>query len=65
MKKPTVSKSKRSVKQKVSVFETSKDLKNAVLIVSLLGNLFVLCLWIVLNTTNYYDSALYNFFINR
>lgn len=65
MKKTTVTKPKRSVKQKISVFETSKDLKNAVLVVSLLGNLFVLCLWIVLNTTSYYDSALYSFFINR
>jgi len=47
------------------VFETSKDLKNAVLIISLLGNFFVLSLWIVLNTTSYYDSVLFNFFINR
>jgi len=65
MKKTTATKTKRSVKPSISVFETSKDLKNAVLIISLLGNFFILSLWIVLNTTSYYDSVLFNFFINR
>lgn len=65
MKKTSIAKQKRSAKQNISVFETSKDLRSAVLVVSLLGNFFVLSLWIVLNTTSYYDNALFNFFINR
>ena len=65
MKKTPATKTKRSVKPPLSVFETSKDLRSAVLIISLLGNFFVLSLWIVLNTTSHYDSALFNFFINR
>jgi hypothetical protein len=69
MKKTKIVKQKkitRSVsKPKVAVFETSKDLKDSVLIVSLIGNLFVLSVWIVLNTTSYYDAVLFNFFVNR
>jgi len=38
---------------------------SAVLVVSLLINLFVLCLWLTLQMTNHYDNALFHFFIHR
>lgn len=44
---------------------TEQDLKNAVLIVSLTINVFVLSLWVALNVTSYYDVALTNFFFGR
>ncbi|GEM_PF-3248097 len=51
--------------KKPALFSTWADTKNSLLIVSLLANLFVLCLWITLNITSHYDSALYSFFITR
>ncbi|MBP9667914.1 hypothetical protein KBD87_03860 [Candidatus Saccharibacteria bacterium] len=46
-------------------FQTSRDVKDALLIVSLIANLFVLCLWIALQLTSRYDDALVSFFIHR
>lgn len=46
-------------------FRTGLDFTIALLIVSLLANAFVLCLWIVLKTTTEYDEALMNFFLGR
>lgn len=43
----------------------TQDLKDAVLIVSLLANLFVFAMWMVLLLTNQYDIALSNLFLNR
>lgn len=40
-------------------------LKSAVLIISLLINLFVLSLWVALQVTSQYDQALFDFFIHR
>ena len=51
--------------EQVAVFHTTQDVKDAVLIVSLLVNLFVLCLWIALQVTTSYDSSLVSFFLNR
>lgn len=44
---------------------TGLDFTIALLIVSLLVNAFVLCLWVALKTTTEYDEALMNFFLGR
>lgn len=62
MKKTT---KKRPTKKSVAVFQTSEDAKTAILVVSLLVNLFVLCLWVAVRITDKYDAALGAFFFNR
>ena len=44
---------------------TTIDLMAAVLIVSLLINLFVVCIWVTLSITNQYDDAFARFFLGR
>lgn len=70
-KKPVVC-SCKDEKQQISVAETriadltaGEDLRNAVLIVSLIINLFFLTAWVTLQVTNQYDVALINALINR
>lgn len=46
-------------------FGTTIDLFVAVLIVSLLINLFVVCIWVTLSTTTQYDAALAQFLLGR
>ena len=66
MKKNTTKKAVAAKKTKQPVvFQTGADLKTALLIVSLLLNAFVLCIWITLQITYRYDQSLYNFFILR
>lgn len=48
-----------------ALLQTERDLKDAILTVSVFVNLFALCLWVALQTTSQYDSALADFFINR
>ena len=43
----------------------SQDVRNSVLIVSLIANLFVLTAWIALQVTNQYDVQLANFLFNH
>jgi len=43
----------------------SNDLKNAVLIVSIVANLFIFSTWIALQVTSQYDTQLANFLFNR
>lgn len=62
MKKTT---KKRPAKKSVAVFQTSEDAKTALLIVSLLANIFVLSLWVAVRVTDQYDAALASFFFNR
>lgn len=61
------SKSVKTTKRRVlpPAFQTGADLKTALLVVSLIANLFVLCLWIALQVTSRYDQALIDFFISR
>lgn len=63
MKKTT----KKSVakKKSASLMQTVEDTKTALLIVSLLINLFVVCLWVVLRITSAYDEALISFFLGN
>jgi hypothetical protein len=55
----------RKITSRAVVFTTGADVKTALLIVSVTINLFVLCLWVALQVTSYYDQALVNFFIHR
>lgn len=43
----------------------TQDLKNSVLIVSVVINLFFLSLWIALQATTKFDSSLASFFLGR
>jgi hypothetical protein len=47
------------------VLGISQDLKNSILIVSVIANLYVLTAWIALQVTTQYDSQLANFLFNR
>lgn len=51
--------------QQLPVFTTGTDAMRAVLIVSLLLNAFIFCLWLALQFTSKYDSALAELFFNR
>lgn len=48
-----------------AIVQTERDFKDAVLTVSVFANLFILCLWVALQATSQYDTALVSFFINR
>lgn len=43
----------------------SRDLKNSILIVSIVANLFIFTTWIALQVTTQFDSQLANFLFNR
>lgn len=45
--------------------QTERDVKDAILTVSVFVNLFMLCLWVAIQTTSQYDTALINFFVSR
>lgn len=45
--------------------QTERDFKDALLMVSIFANLFILCIWVALQTTSTYDQELIQFFINR
>jgi hypothetical protein len=48
-----------------AIIQTERDFKDALLTVSVFANLFILCLWVALQATSHYDSALASFFLNR
>lgn len=48
-----------------ALMQTERDFKDAVLTVSVFVNLFILCLWVAVQTTAQYDAALIDFFIAR
>ena len=59
----------KSTKQAVSMHEaivqSQRDFLNALLIVSVTANLFIVCLWVAVNVTSHYDAALVDFFFHR
>jgi hypothetical protein len=71
MVKSTTKSPKKSVrktskaKKSFTMFQTGLDFTIALLIVSLLANAFVICLWVALKTTDDYDAALMSFFLGR
>ena len=59
---------KRYKKQPVdpsAVAQTERDFKDALMTVSVFANLFILCLWVAVQTTTQYDAALADFLVNR
>lgn len=61
----TINKLKTATIADTSNAQLSQDLKTAVLIVSLLANLFVVTIWIAMQVTSQYDQQLVSFFVNR
>ena len=45
--------------------QTERDFKDAILTVSVFVNLFMLCVWVVLQSSTQYDVAIANFFLDR
>lgn len=48
-----------------AVLQTERDFKDALLTVSIFANLFILCIWVALQATTKYDTALADYFLNR
>ncbi|HEY1085217.1 MAG TPA: hypothetical protein VGE34_00640 [Candidatus Saccharimonadales bacterium] len=63
--KKTAKNTSKSAKKSLVVFDTGRDAMAALLIVSLLINLFFVCLWVALRSTTQYDEALTAFFLGR
>lgn len=57
--------SKSKVDEPSAVAQTERDFKDAILTVSIFANLFILCVWVALQTTSQYDNALASFFLSR
>lgn len=57
--------SKSRVDEPSALAQTERDLKDAVLTVSVFVNMFILCLWVAVQMTSQYDTALVNFFVSR
>ncbi|OYW41737.1 hypothetical protein B7Z28_02210 [Candidatus Saccharibacteria bacterium 32-45-3] len=71
MKQKTNSLSTRSKKQVVSkkssqaVYQTGQDVKSAVLIVSVVGNIAILTGWIAIQVTSQYDAQVLSLLFQR
>lgn len=48
-----------------AIAQTERDFKDAVLTVSVFANLFILSIWVALQVTSEYDTALATFFLQR
>lgn len=48
-----------------AITQTERDFKDAVMTVSIFVNLFMLCVWVALQSTSQYDAVLANFFLTR
>lgn len=55
----------RQIADPSAIVQTERDFKDAIMTVSVFVNLFILCLWVALQTTGKYDTVLADFFINR
>jgi hypothetical protein len=66
IKKTPVKSASKSLSQEPSaIVQTERDFKDALLTVSVFANLFLLCLWVALQATTQYDTALASFFLHR
>ena len=67
--KTNTSVTKETKKQVVSpeyiVHQLNEDVRNSILVVSVLVNLFVLIGWLVIQVSNRYDAALINYLQNK
>ncbi len=57
--------SKKAVDEPSALARTERDFKDALLTVSIFTNMFMLCLWVALQATSQYDTALVDFFLSR
>ncbi len=48
-----------------AIAQTERDFKDAILTVSVFVNLFLLCIWVALQSTTEYDMAIASFFLDR
>ena len=64
VKKETKDK-KQIVSPEYVVHQLNEDVRNSVLVVSVLVNLFVLIAWLVVQVSNRYDAALINYLQNK
>jgi|GEM_PF-2247980 len=48
-----------------AIAQTERDFKDAILTVSVFVNLFMLCVWVVLQSSTQYDRVIANFFLDR
>ena len=55
----------RSAKGQISALITGEDLRTAILIVSVIINLFFLIAWVTLQVTDQYDEEVISFLFNR
>lgn len=63
--KNTIETQTTEAEEAVVLSHMGQDLKNSVLVVSLVGNLIVLTAWIALQVTSQYDSQLATFIFGR
>lgn len=57
--------SRKQVADPSAIAQTERDFKDAIMTVSVFVNLFILCVWVALQTTAQYDAVLANFFLDR
>ena len=64
-KEVKVSKKKAAVSPEFIVKQLNQDVRDSILVVSLLVNIFVLIGWLVVQVSTRYDAALINYLQNR
>jgi hypothetical protein len=64
-KKTATIQTENAIESVLPASQMSQDLKTAVLIVSVLANLFVFTAWIALQVTTKFDVQIANFLFNR
>jgi hypothetical protein len=57
--------SKTAVSPDFVVHQLNEDVRNSILVVSVLVNLFLLIGWLVIEVSNRYDAALINYLQNK
>lgn len=57
--------SKAAVSPDFVVHQLNEDVRNSILVVSVLVNLFLLIGWLVIEVSNRYDAALINYLQNK
>ncbi len=56
---------KKAVSPEYVVKQFNEDVRNSILVVSVLVNLFFLIGWLVIEVSNRYDAALINYLLNK
>jgi hypothetical protein len=58
-------KKQQAVSPEYVVHQLNEDVRNSILVVSVLVNLFILISWLVIQVSNRYDAALINYLQNK